>query len=129
MKKSLIILSVLILIFSFVGCSANPSTDDPTNATGNQQTGKPAITDYTIEGVTNVTGVSINKNNSINVDVMCPHCEKETFDIIEFSEISEDLLGQQTFTMSGEIRCMNWENHSNDAEPSFEYSVLFTLNG
>ena len=78
MKKSLIILSVLILIFSFVGCSANPSTaTDGTN--GSDSTGKVAITDYTSEGVTNVTGVSINKNNSINVDVMCPHCEKETF--------------------------------------------------
>ena len=128
MKKSLIILSVLILIFSLVGCSTNPSTaTDGTN--GSDSTGKVAVTDYSIEGVTNVTGVSINKNNAINVDVICPHCEKETFDIIEFSEISEDLIGQQTFTMSGEIRCMNWENHSNDAAPNYEYSILFTLNG
>ena len=126
MKKSLIILSVLVLIFSLVACSAPSTATDDTK--GAASAGNVSVTDYTIEGVTNVTGVSINKNNAINVDVICPHCEKETFDIIEFSEISEDLIGQQTFTMSGEIRCMNWENHPNDTEANFEYSIQFTLN-
>lgn len=154
MKKLLSILCVVLLLLSFAGCSstsfADPSADSttkPQNSTAAPETvAKPVITDYTLTGMMNVTDVYFSGKTStgsyskvgyngvdtaiaITVDIMCPQCGEETFDIIDFSDISEHLIGQQTFTWTSEEDCSNWDNHSDSFDTVYKYSIIFTLNG
>lgn len=66
---------------------------------------------------------------AITVGHMCPQCGEEVYDSIDFSEISEELIGKQTFTWKGEQDCSNWSNHKDAFDSSYNYSIIFTLNG
>lgn len=154
MKKLLSIMCVVFVLISFVGCSSTPSENPSVDsATGSQNStvapetvAKPVITDYSVAGMMNVTDVYFSGKTStgsyskvgyngvdtaiaITVDIMCPQCGEETFDIIDFSDISENLIGQQTFSWTDEKYCLNWDNHSDSFDSSYKYSIIFTLNG
>ena len=142
MKKFLSILCVVFLLLSFAGCSNNPSADtttDPQNTTVAPETvSKPVITDYTLTGMMNVTDVffdgaksgetGLESSTYIIVYLKCPYCDYEgNFAKIPFSEISENLIGQQAFTVSKEISCGEYDKHDWRDNPDYKYSILFTL--
>ena len=154
MKKLLSIMCVVFVLISFVGCSSTPSENPSVDSTTESQNStvapetvaKPVITDYSVAGMMNVTDVYFSGKTStgsyckvgyngvdtaiaITVEIMCPQCGEETFDIIDFSDISENLIGQQTFSWTDEENCGNWANHSDSFDSSYKYSIIFTLNG
>ncbi len=124
----------------------NATTETQNVTTFPETTAKPVITDYSIAGMMNVTDVhfsgktstgsyseigynGVDTTTAITVWIMCPQCGEETFDIINFPDISENLIGQQTFSWTGEEDCANWSNHSDVFDSSYKYSIIFTLNG
>ena len=154
MKKLLSIICVVFLLISFAGCSSTPTEGSSVDSATESQNGaeapetvaKPVITDYSVAGMMNVTdvyfsGKTLNGSYSkvgyngvdtaiaITVDIMCPQCGEETFRIINFSDISENYIGQQTFTWTDKEECINWANHSDSFDSSYKYSIIFTLNG
>ena len=65
---------------------------------------------------------------AVKVELTCPYCGEFSYDVIEFSEIPENLIGLQQFTWTDKKKCLDWYEHNSDEDPSYQYSILFTLN-
>lgn len=148
MKRLLSVLIAVLAVIFLAGCSDAPAADNPSTEPTNTTAGmveKPELTDYSVTGMMNVTSTYFCTKDgrgpyyevdpaegtatAVCVWVMCPYCSEETFDIVEFSEISETLIGQQTFTWTNEVDCGNWDNHRDRFTYEYNYSIIFALNG
>lgn len=150
MKK--ILLSSLLCVCLLAGCSGQPSSTEPEVTTTDsalevtEATRTVTVTDYSITGMLNVTDLyfaalvdkgwgmtysetAAEEATGIIVHVMCPQCNEETFDLIEFTELPEASIGQQTFTWTDSMDCGNWDNHEDSFDSEYKYSIIFTLNG
>ena len=102
-----------------------------------------SITDYTLTPMLNATSADFyalsdrgwvkvdpasGTATAICVDVICPVCHYETFVTIEFSEISQNLIGQQSFTWQKELSCYEWAKHADPFSDKYTSAILLTLN-
>lgn len=147
MKK--VLLSMLLCVCLLAGCTSQLSSTEPEVTPADtipEATTPIAVTDYSITGMLNVTDlyfaaltdkgwgmtyceVEPEEATGIIVHVMCPQCNEETFDLVEFAELPEASIGQQTFTWTDSIDCGNWDHHEDSFNSEYKYSIIFTLNG
>ena len=142
MKRFLSAIFAVIMIFVLVGCSKPADNTIPATPTESTSPNY-SITDYTLTPMLNTTSADFcaltNRGweqvdptsgtaTAICVDVICPVCHYETFITIEFSDISQNLIGQQSFTWQKELGCNDWAKHADPFSDKYTCAILFTLN-
>lgn len=155
MKRFVSILAVAAMLLSLTACIDVEDTEttlaqptiSSTVAVPQESTEPPVdVSDYTVAGMMNVLEAYwVVKNErgvygrradltkevptAVMVELLCPVCRYDREVVVLEVEEFESMVGQAAFTITEEVSCGNWGNHSESFTDIYNYSIIFTLNG